>query len=761
MKYLLINPLSGGSSGIDNYTRALIPQLQQIGIQCDYFQNSENLSPAQFRIAVREYVLSRYGYEDVIIEAPEAKASTLLLPRQYKTHIRLHCPLAIAQKYDGHDVNQDAFSNELRVMYKATLVSSPSHALLEHLSPEFNPRSGAVFKNPVDDSIPMRGAEQKDLDVVFLGRFQELKGVAYINPILERLPEHVKVVLIGRGSSQFVLSRAIKCQVECHEHIEGPERLDYVGRAKALLMLSKFENCSMVILEALAAGTIVHCWNVGGNAEIAPPPLLNAFDFEDVDAISESVINVLEKDFPYPERSDFRRALDSLRADFRNGMGSVIDRLTQHRQWMALDFRRSVNVTVPKSIDVSRLRGRRFLGFSISNEHIQEMWEPVARALDMDRRYVCLREKGHRRLFDQAFDIEDKAYAVYDWIKHTDRLIKNIQNFKPDFLIFHNGLHPRYQGALNKVKALGIPIVYTELGWFPQKGNIYFDEVGTNGASRLATLGFRSLCGYELPTNVKKTIVLPKVALVTMQLENDTNLIVNSPNFKGNENFLRHVLSQIPQDWEVIIRPLPLDGNVGYIDKFLNERVSLDSDRPIEDALREAGAVIGLNSTVLLQALDYPINIYALGRSLIDNKGVAICCDDGNLAGRWRTELSCDVEHRRALMRAFKDRQINVAEILLKSTESLDASIGLKPLINAVGRRINWQKAGSTIKAEEKTSIAFVNKVEMKKPIGAMDIPQNPIRQALRSRKLRKLRKDPIQFLKDSRFLRIFRSTDS
>lgn len=747
MKYLLINPLSGGSSGIDNYTKALLPRLSAMGMSYDYYCNEGNLSPASFRRAVLEYVTSKYGYEDVIIEAPEAKAATLLLPRQYKTHIRLHCPLAIAQKYDGYDVNEDAFSNELRVMYKANLVSSPSHALLEHLSPEFNPATAAVFKNPIDPSLRMYEFSEKVWDVVFLGRFQALKGVEYLNPILERLPKNFRAVLIGRGATAYPLSKAIRCYVETHEQIEGPERFSYVGQSKVLLMLSKFENCSMVILESIASGTIVDCWNVGGNAEIAPAPILNAFDFEDVDAMARHVEIVCNRDYQYPSVRDFLQALDRVQQDFEGGFSSVIERLVRRKQWRALDMRTSIQLGSPESVDLKIFKGKKFLGFSISNEHIQEMWEPIAKALSMDRRYVCLRQQGHRKLFDVAHDIESKSYAYYDWIRHPERLLKNIENFRPDFLLFHNGLHPRYQSVLAKVKRLGIPIIYSELGWFPQRDHIYFDEWGTNGASRLASLDFKAMCGYRLPEMASQAVAVKKVALVVTQLENDTNIIVNSPLFRSNENFVRHVVSQIPNDWKIVIRPHPLDRNKDSFEKFVNERVSVDGSTSLEDSLAASGAVIALNSTVLLQALAYQVNIYTFAKSLLDNKGVAVTCLDGNLRGRWRENLTADMVHRVSLMKAFESRQINVRHILELDSDALSRQLGLAPVARAAARGIiRWP-----------VSIAQQNQAR-EKVVEASPPPPPKAATHLRGRKLRKLKRDPILFLRDSRFARFIRS---
>ena len=134
MKYLIINPYHNASHGIANYIKNLENAL--VGVEIITFENKRNLNAIAFREEVYDYVTKNFGYDDVIIEAPEAKASTLLLSSRYNVHIRLHCPLAIAQKYDGQKPNQQEFSNELRVINKAKIVSSPSYALAKELSSE-------------------------------------------------------------------------------------------------------------------------------------------------------------------------------------------------------------------------------------------------------------------------------------------------------------------------------------------------------------------------------------------------------------------------------------------------------------------------------------------------------------------------------------------------------------------------------------------------------------------------------------------------
>jgi len=764
MKYLIINPFSGGSSGVDNYTKNLIDWLESAGIEYDLFINEKNRSPDIFRQEVAAYVTKKFGVDDVIIEAPETKAATMLIPRRYKVHVRLHCPLIIAQRYDKKTEDQTAFSHELRAINKASIVSSPSHALIDHLSDEIDVGNTVVYKNPFVVNHRSYLREEKDIDVVFLGRFQILKGIDYINPILERLPATFSVVLIGSNSKDFILSESVRCKVEIKEHIGGDERLDYVGRSKALMMLSRFENCSMVVLEALAVGTVVHAWNVGGNGEIAPPSVLHTHPFEDIDHIVEGLRRTCVEISQYPNPTEFHAALDRIRRDFQFGISSVMARFTHRQQWASLDCRPSHAVRKAENRPIASYShpfGRRALGFSISNEHIEEMWEPVLKRLGIDRRYVSLRDRGHRRLFTTAHSISDAHYAKYDWIKHTDRLLVNIKNYRPDFLLFHNGLHPSYALALERVKELGIPIIFTELGWFPQKEHIYFDDLGTNGKSRLATLTARDIDGAEDLDAV--ALPLPDgPVVVALQLENDTNLIVNSPRFKSNAAFVNYLLREIPSHVEIIIKPHPLDKSTDWLSEIDDARTRVVRDVPIGDLLAQASAVVGINSTVLMEALSYNINIYGFGRSLLDNKGVVIDCTDKALSEVWSNSLYGSRHRRDAIIKFFRSMQINVESILTISDEDLFLHPGIQSVhsVAVKGVRLNDRRARlesrrsngnveGVIKSMPNTKAGEVSSViaktnSLKKTSTAGSENMSSFR-----RKLRKLKRDPYNFFVD------------
>ncbi|WP_153012335.1 capsular polysaccharide export protein, LipB/KpsS family [Type-E symbiont of Plautia stali] len=636
------------------------------------------------------------------------KASTLLLPSKYNIHIRLHCPLAIAQKYDYQKPNQQEFSNELRVIHKAKMVSSPSYALVKELSDEIRTDKVTFFKNPIN--IDNEDKFEKEFDIVFMGRFQELKGTKDINKILERLPENYKALLIGPKSNLFKVSPNVKCSVEKKGEITGNKRFEYIKKSKCLMMPSQFENCSMVILETLSCHVPVVCWDVGGNSEIATSSVLNCAKFGDYDDFSHKIKSFVTS---YPGESVFVEAVKRINADFTNGIKNLINEIANENPIIYRGMNnKEQHSYCTESVEsyITPSSKLRVFGVAFSNEHIEELWAPVIDRLGYEYRYVSRRELGHHTVFKHpAYEINKKWFCQFDWIKDTDRLLKQIQNYRPNFILFHNGLHPIYKDALEKIKDLKIPIIYSELGWFPQKDHIYFDKWGTNGQSYIASMTAEQLCKKTFRHNNESHEVTGEYALIVTQLENDTNLIVNSPRFKNNINFLKHVISKIPSGTKIIIKPHPLDKNVERYEFLENEKIKLVTDTSTDILLKNAHSLIGINSTVLLQALKFDVNIYAYGRSILDNKGVAIDCTEISIDKRWTNAMLGSRQKRDAIVESLMDHQINLIEIRNGNNPSQTAAL---PLIenciydftHLINRKIETTKRPTSIIINEEVT---------------------------------------------------------
>jgi glycosyltransferase involved in cell wall biosynthesis len=324
VRYVLVHPHSfAGRDGITTYLEHLDAFLRRQGIETVYVRNDGRMPRSPYQEAVRDLICSRFRPADVVIEAPEVGCATLLLPPEYVVHVRLHGSSAIVRRHNRQPPRPENFSEELRVARQARVVSSPSYALLEELAPHLDPASVHVYKNPPPPPRSWSCAVERRYDVAYLGNFSRLKGADYLNLLLTRLPAHYAVALAGRGSDGFRVTPNARCQVTVSPHIPGPERLDLLAQARVALSLSRFENCSMTVLECIAVGTVVAGWRVGGHAEIAGPPVLRLVPLGDVDALAAAIRAAVEDG--YPGSAEFRAVRDRVAEDFHRGWCHVWD----------------------------------------------------------------------------------------------------------------------------------------------------------------------------------------------------------------------------------------------------------------------------------------------------------------------------------------------------------------------------------------------------------------------------------------------------
>jgi glycosyltransferase involved in cell wall biosynthesis len=329
MKYVLINPFPWSlANGVTSYLRNVLACLQEGGIDAVCISNDEQLSREDYQRFVRDTLPARFRPEEVVIEAPEVKCPTLLLSREFSVHIRLHCPDALVEAYNGRPVQWEAFAEEMEAVRSARVVSSPSYALLRALEGHVETGAIHVYKNPPPrDLVSSATFGKKERDVVFLGRFRRLKGADFLGPLLRRLPAGLSVALAGRESDLFAVPPEAPCRVTAHGEIVGLDRLRLLGESRVTLMLSRFENCSMTILESLARGTVVAGWRVGGNDEIAEPNLIRLVPLGDTEALVATILELL--DGTYPSDAEFQTATDRVMEDFQNGWWHVWNAVQQ------------------------------------------------------------------------------------------------------------------------------------------------------------------------------------------------------------------------------------------------------------------------------------------------------------------------------------------------------------------------------------------------------------------------------------------------
>ena len=214
----------------------------------------------------------------------------------------------------------------------------------------------------------------------------------------------------------------------------------------------------------------------------------------------------------------------------------------------------------------------------------------------------------------------------------NDKLsLKMLGKFRPDYLIVWNGDLPKDNIVKSWAVKSNIPIIYVEMGWFPQEKTVYFDLRGVNASSEVRGIKLNrvslyqkkklhmflqryhqemNLCGNKLPSDF---------IFVPLQVETDSNILKNS-SIKRMKDLVKRVAT-IFKDEIIIVRPHPKHPDV-KLGRMANIRI--DTRSGLHNLVKKARVVIGINSTVLLEALTYFKPVVALGKGLFSNHNVLI-----------------------------------------------------------------------------------------------------------------------------------------
>lgn len=119
-----------------------------------------------------------------------------------------------------------------------------------------------VIPNGVDYS-EFDGLKKRDRgfrSVLYVGYLAEFKGAQYLVEVLPKLAEDVVLEIVGRGPLRpFLEKRAhelnVSDRVRFYHGLSRPELLQTFADADAFVLLSRYEAYSIVVAEALTAGT--------------------------------------------------------------------------------------------------------------------------------------------------------------------------------------------------------------------------------------------------------------------------------------------------------------------------------------------------------------------------------------------------------------------------------------------------------------------------------------------------------------------------
>lgn len=197
------------------------------------------------------------------------------------------------------------------------------------------------------------------------------------------------------------------------------------------------------------------------------------------------------------------------------------------------------------------------------------------------------------------------------------------------------------------LEAQAIKTVFSELGWFPQKGTVYFDRNGTNSritpehpaklgvlaSWRFARMRRRfALAQYGRPPLRSRPALAasPLRVFVPLQDETDTNITEDSP-FRTMNELIGFLARTYPDD-HFTVRPHPR-AEMPLIEEYRNVDLQDNSVNPVE-TLSGFDMVLGINSTLLSEAAFLGHRVAFCGNGLARIYGLAAPFDPAHPPAR-------------------------------------------------------------------------------------------------------------------------------
>jgi len=112
----------------------------------------------------------------------------------------------------------------------------------------------------LNEFASLQGVAKKEKTILYAGRLEEYKGVQYLVGAMPLLKGDFSLEIIGRGGYQAKLVELVdklglRDRVSFHQGLSRQELVQKLAEAGVFVLLSRYECFSIVVAEALAAGT--------------------------------------------------------------------------------------------------------------------------------------------------------------------------------------------------------------------------------------------------------------------------------------------------------------------------------------------------------------------------------------------------------------------------------------------------------------------------------------------------------------------------
>jgi glycosyltransferase involved in cell wall biosynthesis len=250
----------------------------------------------------------------------------------------------------------------------------------------------------------------------------------------------------------------------------------------------------------------------------------------------------------------------------------------------------------------------------------------------------------YAKTLDSTAPLDDPDIAY--WAEYIGFVLDRTQ---PDaiFVWNKNSLLDRIAAARN------ILVIHNEicLDRRPRPVSYFFDPLGVNAESALRELWdrFRNIdlpvCCNDLVASFRRTYLSPwlgsesrvelldslgldpakKTILVPLQVENDSNVLLNSP-FASMTQFCEKILDALPPGkYNVIVKPHPVDpSGTNLSASVLSRACVLEGGHPMGPLIQAADCVFTISSTTGYEALQAGKTVVTFGRSVYSHLGLTV-----------------------------------------------------------------------------------------------------------------------------------------
>lgn len=187
-----------------------------------------------------------------------------------------------------------------------------------------------------------------------------------------------------------------------------------------------------------------------------------------------------------------------------------------------------------------------------------------------------------------------------------------------ELAILFNGTHQSYATTMARLKRTNTPLLYVELGWYPQQGTFQIDTDGINAEASWVSQPLSQSPGQPLPVKSSGDL------LVILQDDGDTQITHRSPWFADMQQFVMHIGENSEMPIRVRFHPRHRP-SAGVMNLIAKNAWAIDTSPTLGDALASCRAVACVNSSSGVEALAKRIPVLCHGEAIYRHRGAVYC----------------------------------------------------------------------------------------------------------------------------------------